>query len=69
MKTCEGCKYYFKDSWLARLLSMFSLETGTCGTPIIGKTIVYKEKTVKLCGCIMKFKTELHESKCPIEKW
>lgn len=40
-----------------------------CGTPIIGKYITYKEKIIKLCGCIINEKTELKSEKCPVNKW
>lgn len=28
-----------------------------------------KQQTCYKCGCIMKLKTRLHDSKCPIGKW
>jgi hypothetical protein len=41
----------------------------TCGTPIVGEVITHKGKEVKLCGCIMKFKTLIPQSHCPVKKW
>ncbi len=54
--TCKACKYY-KQSTLS------------CGTLGIGKTVQYKGKKHKLCGCVMPVKTRLKVSSCPLGKW
>jgi hypothetical protein len=41
----------------------------TCGTLIIGDVVNHEGKQVHLCGCIMKIKTKLTYSQCPINKW
>lgn len=40
-----------------------------CGPAIVGKWVPYKGNTIKLCGCIIKEKTELKGEKCPANKW
>lgn len=42
---------------------------GTCGTPIIGEIVEHEGAIVHLCGCIMKIKTKLTDSECPLHKW
>lgn len=41
-------------------------KVGTCGTPVWGERLPNGEE---LCGCVMKVKTKLKRSKCPIGKW
>lgn len=41
----------------------------TCGEFLIGDVVIHEGKEVKLCGCIMKLKTKLTNSICPINKW
>ena len=41
----------------------------TCGTPIVGEDIIYEGQEKRLCGCIMKIKTELANAECPLKKW
>ena len=60
---CKKCKFYQGTF-------------GTCGTPLIGGTVMpeenevtyYKEK-IKLCGCFMDVKTKFRFSACPAHKW
>ena len=56
LNTCKVCKYYVTD-------------TKSCGTLIVGKTITYKGKRVKLCGCVMPIKAKLKVGSCPLDKW
>lgn len=56
LHTCRKCKFFKK-------------KTSTCGTPIVGNTVMYRKKEYKLCGCFMNIKTRLKFSNCPIGKW
>ena len=56
LEICRKCKH-------------FVTTTASCGTLILGKTITYKKKKVKLCGCAMPIKTKLKMGSCPIGKW
>ncbi len=58
LSICNSCE--FKKELLGNL---------TCGKPIVGETIIHEGKEVKLCGCIMKFKTMIPQKSCPIKKW
>lgn len=55
---CNSCE--FKKELLGNL---------TCGTAVIGETVTYNGKRYKLCGCVMKFKTLIPTSNCPLKKW
>ena len=54
--TCQSCKYYVKS-------------TDTCGPLGVGKRVQVDGQKYKLCGCIMRVKTKLVVSACPIGKW
>lgn len=41
----------------------------TCGTFIVGDVVKIDNTKVKLCGCVMDIKTQLANSKCPLNKW
>lgn len=41
----------------------------SCGTLLIGDVVYHENKSIHLCGCIMKLKTKLPNAKCPINKW
>lgn len=56
LNACRNCTYYVKA-------------TGTCGPLGLGKKIVYNQERMRLCGCIMKLKTRLRPSQCPIGRW
>jgi len=58
LSICNSCE--FKKELLGNV---------TCGTPIFGEEVTYNDKQYKLCGCIMKFKTMIPQSRCPIKKW
>jgi hypothetical protein len=47
----------------------YESKTGSCGPLIIGKVVEYKNKKVKLCGCIISEKSEFKNLHCPIKKW
>jgi hypothetical protein len=47
----------------------FIAATGSCGTLIIGSTVVHDNKKVKLCGCVMFIKSAIKSAFCPIGKW
>lgn len=56
---CKGCEY----------LRPNRVGKETCGKPIIGETVKVDGKSKKLCGCVMRWKTWIKWSKCPIGKW
>lgn len=69
---CKGCKHYFDNNWLSRIIKVITfgkVKTGTCGRPIIGKWIKIEGVWKKLCGCVMESKTALQYVECPIGKW
>ena len=63
LEICKKCKW-FNHQW------------STCGTPLIGGTVMpeenevtyYKEK-IKLCGCFMHHKVKYRFTSCPARKW
>lgn len=61
MSVCKACKFFVKS-------------TGSCGTLIVGQSVepekvpVYRKK-IRLCGCVMKWKTKYRLSSCPAGKW
>lgn len=56
LSICRGCEYYRKN-------------TRTCGTPIVGDTVVHEGQTKRLCGCFMELKTQFQGSACSIGIW
>ena len=68
---------------ICRACSHFNNEWGTCGRPLVGRTLTKEEikeieadntitrnrSKIKLCGCVMKIKTRLTFAECPIGKW
>ncbi len=61
MTRLQICKQCTHATEFKRLIS--------CGTFLIGNTIVENEKVVHLCGCVMNVKTKIKSSKCPLGKW
>jgi hypothetical protein len=58
LKVCRRCEYS------GRLLRAV-----TCGTPIVGSTVMHEGVEINLCGCVMRFKSKLDCAKCPANKW
>lgn len=63
---CRSCLYVNK--------TMFG--THTCGTldllnnpPVIGSDVIYKNRKIHLCGCVMEAKTKEADAICPAGKW
>lgn len=57
---CRACKF-FEDS------------TQSCGPLIIGEEVqtevLFRKKSIKLCGCFMAIKAKLAFASCPASKW
>jgi hypothetical protein len=49
--------------------SNFKKSTGSCGKLIVGETIDHNGKKVRLCGCVMYFKTQMKTASCPLGFW
>jgi len=52
---CEKCEHFSS--------------VGTCGTPVVGNTIIHNGVERKLCGCFMRIKAAIPALSCPLEKW
>ena len=68
-------KFVFKE-WEKRLAVCNGCEHShpilgqiTCGTPLMGETIIVDDKKVKLCGCVMALATKVESKTCPLNKW
>lgn len=55
-KICGGCEFRVSH-------------TGSCGTLIIGTSVLVNGKWIKLCGCITNEKSVLADSECDLKKW
>lgn len=53
---CKACEFYQPT-------------IGTCGPPIVGKTVTYGGEQRRLCGCIMAVKAAMPIMSCPLDKW
>ena len=57
---CQACKFFVP-------------ETKSCGPLIIGSEVetevLFRKKSIKLCGCVMIIKAKLAYAKCPANKW
>lgn len=57
---CQTCKF-------------FEQSTQSCGTLILGDEVetevLFRRKSIKLCGCIMAIKSKLSFASCPAGKW
>jgi hypothetical protein len=57
---CRNCKF-------------FEASTQSCGSLIVGEEqeieIMYKKKSIHLCGCVMPIKAKLSLASCPANKW
>jgi len=60
MAICRACEFYNK-------------EHGTCGTPRwinpLGQQVTWYRSKKRLCGCVMKVKSKLSWTSCPLGKW
>lgn len=58
LEKCRACPFYKKN-------------TNSCGTPLIGGTVMYAGRLQQLCGCFSSEKTKYTNEKCPLNppKW
>jgi len=60
LEICRACKF-------------FEASTQSCGTLIVGDEVetevLYRRKSIKLCGCVMPIKAKLAFASCPASKW
>jgi hypothetical protein len=60
LEICRGCKF-------------FEASTQSCGTLIVGEEVetevLFRRKSIKLCGCVMPIKAKLAFASCPASKW
>jgi len=55
IEICKACEHYSS--------------VGTCGTPIVGHTVIHNGEEMKLCGCFMRIKAAIPALSCPLDKW
>jgi hypothetical protein len=60
LEICRSCKF-------------FEGSTQSCGPLIVGATeeteVLFRRKSIKLCGCVMPIKAKLAFASCPASKW
>jgi len=60
LEICRACKF-------------FEPSTQSCGTLIVGEEVetevLFRRKSIKLCGCVMPIKAKLAFASCPASKW
>jgi hypothetical protein len=60
LEICRSCKF-------------FEASTQSCGTLIVGDEVetevLFRRKSIKLCGCVMPIKAKLAFASCPASKW
>ena len=59
---------------ICRACKFFEPSTQSCGTLIVGDEVettevLFRRKTIKLCGCVMPVKAKLAFASCPASKW
>jgi len=58
---------------ICRACKFFEPLTQSCGTLIVGDEIetevLFRRKSIKLCGCVMPVKAKLAFASCPASKW
>jgi hypothetical protein len=58
---------------ICRTCKFFEASTQSCGTLIVGDEVetevLYRRKSIKLCGCVMPIKAKLAFASCPASKW
>jgi hypothetical protein len=64
---------YKKRLDICRACKFFEPSTQSCGTLIVGDEVetevLFRRKTIKLCGCVMPVKAKLAFASCPASKW
>lgn len=58
---------------ICRACKFFEPSTQSCGTLILGDEVetevLFRRKTIKLCGCVMPVKAKLAFASCPASRW
>ena len=58
---------------ICRTCKFFQPSTQSCGTLIVGDEVetevLFRKKSIKLCGCVMPIKAKLAFASCPASKW
>ena len=58
---------------ICRACKFFEASTQSCGTLIVGDEVetevLFRRKSIKLCGCVMPVKAKLSFASCPASKW
>jgi hypothetical protein len=58
---------------ICRTCKFFEASTQSCGTLIVGDEVetevLFRRKSIKLCGCVMPVKAKLAFASCPASKW
>lgn len=58
---------------ICRTCKFFQPSTQSCGPLIVGDEVetevLFRKKSIKLCGCVMPIKAKLAFASCPASKW
>jgi hypothetical protein len=58
---------------ICRTCKFFEPSTQSCGQLIVGEEVetevLFRRKSIKLCGCVMPIKAKLAFASCPASKW
>jgi hypothetical protein len=58
---------------ICRTCKFFESSTQSCGQLIVGDEVetevLFRKKSIKLCGCVMPIKAKLAFASCPASKW
>jgi hypothetical protein len=58
---------------ICRTCKFFESSTQSCGSLIVGDEVetevLFRRKSIKLCGCVMPIKAKLAFASCPASKW
>jgi hypothetical protein len=58
---------------ICRTCKFFESSTQSCGPLIVGADeeieVLFRKKSIKLCGCVMPIKAKLAFASCPASKW
>lgn len=58
---------------ICRTCKFFESSTQSCGPLIVGDEVetevLFRRKSIKLCGCVMPIKAKLAFAQCPASKW
>jgi hypothetical protein len=58
---------------ICRTCKFFESATQSCGPLIVGDEVetevLFRRKSIKLCGCVMPIKAKLAFASCPASKW